>query len=65
MVTAMVTATCALKSSLQKQKPRKIPLLGKADWPGFKYLMRDNQHKFLLTHLDKIEELWSDFVSHS
>ena len=31
----MVIATCALKPSVQKQKPRKVPLLSKADWPKF------------------------------
>ena len=58
----MVTATCALKPSVQK--PRKVPLLSKADWPKFKSLMRDYQQKFLLNHFDRtVEELWLDFVS--
>ena len=60
----MVTATCALKPSVQKQKPRKVTLLSKADWPKFKSLTRDYQQKFLLNHFDRtVEELWSDFVS--
>ena len=60
----MVTATCALKPSVQKQKPRIVPLLSKADWPKFKSLMRDYQQKFLLNHFDRtVEELWSEFVS--
>ena len=60
----MVTATCALKPSVQKQKPRKVPLHSKADWPKFKSLMRDYQQKFLLNHFDRtVKELWSDFVS--
>ena len=60
----MVTATCALKPSVQKQKLRKIPLLSKADWSKLKSLMRDYQQKFLLKHVDRtVEELWSDFVS--
>ena len=60
----MVTATCALKPSVQKQKPRKVPLLTKANWPKFKSLMGDYQQKFLLNHFDRtVEELWSDFVS--
>ena len=37
----MVTASCAIKPSIQKQKPRKVPLLGKADWPKFKSLMNE------------------------
>ena len=60
----MVTASCAIKPSIQKQKPRKVPLLGKADWPKFKSLMRDYQQKFLLNHFNRsVEELWSDFVT--
>ena len=60
----MVTASCAIKPSIQKQKPRKVPLLGKTDWPKFKSLMRDYQQKFLLNHFNRsVEELWSDFVT--
>ena len=60
----MVTVTCALKTSVQKQKPRKVFLFKKADWPRFKSLMQDYQQKFLLSHLDRsVEELWSDFIS--
>ena len=60
----MVTASCAIKPSIQKQKPRKVPLLGKADWPKFKSLMGDYQQKFLLNHFNRsVEELWSDFVT--
>ena len=60
----MVTASCALKPSIQKQKPRKVPLLNKADWPKLKSLMRDYQKKFLLDHPNRsVEELWSDFVT--
>ena len=60
----MVTASCALKPSIQKQKPRKVPLLNKADWPKLKSLMRDYQKKFLLNHSNRsVEELWSDFVT--
>ena len=60
----MVTASCALKPSIQKQKPRKVPLLNKADWPELKSLMRDYQKKFLLEHPNRsVEELWSDFVT--
>ena len=60
----MVTASCALKPSIQKQKPRKVPLLNKADWPKLKSLMRDYQKKFLLNHANRsVEELWSDFVT--
>ena len=60
----MVTASCALKPSIQKQKPRKVPLLSKADWPKLKSLMRDYQKKFLLEHPNRsVEELWSDFVT--
>ena len=60
----MVTASCALKPSVQKQKPRKVPLLNKADWPKLKSLMRDYQKKFLLEHPNRsVEELWSDFVT--
>ena len=60
----MVTASCALKPSTQKQKPRKVPLLRKADWPKLKSLMRDYQQTFLLNHASKsVEDLWSEFVS--
>ena len=60
----MVTAYCALKPSIQKQKPRNVPLLNKADWPKLKSLMRDYQKKFLLEHPNRsVEELWSDLVT--
>ena len=60
----MVTASCALKPSTQKQKPRKVPLLRKADWPKLKSLMRDYQQTFLHNHASKsVEDLWSEFVS--
>ena len=60
----MVTASCALKPSIQKQKPRKVPLLNKAVWPKLKSLMRDYQKKFLLEHPNRsVEELWSDFFT--
>ena len=60
----MVTASCALKPSTQKQKPRKVPLLRKADWPKLKSLMRDYQQTFLINHASKsVEDLWSEFVS--
>ena len=60
----MVTASYALKPTTQKQKPRKVPLLNKADWPKLKSLMRDYQEKFLLNHSNRsVEELWSDFVT--
>ena len=59
-----VTASCAIKPFIQKQKPRKFLLLGKAGWPKFKSLMRDYQQKFLLNHFNRsVEELWSDFVT--
>ena len=60
----MVTAFCALKPSIQKQKPRKVPLFNKADWPKLNSLMRDYQKKFLLNHSNRsVGELCSDFVT--
>ena len=64
MTWSLVTASCALKPTIQKQKPRKVPLLRKADWPKLKSLMRDYQQKFLLNHASKsVEDLWSEFVN--
>ena len=48
----------------QKLKPRNVPLFRKANWPKFKSLMNDYQHKFMNSHLGRsVEELWNDFTS--
>ena len=60
----MVIAECALKPSLQKQKPRKVQLFRKADWPKLKSLMLDFQKQIASTHLNKyVNELWTEFTS--
>lgn len=42
----MVTTTCALKPTVQRQKPRKVYVFSKADWPKLKTLVKDYQTKF-------------------
>ena len=57
-------ANCTLSPTTQKLKPRKVPLIRKADWPKFKSLMKDYQQKFMNSHLSRSEEeLWNDFTS--
>ena len=59
----VVIAHCALKPTVERQKPRKVAVFRKADWPKFKSLMTDYQQKFLSSHIGKsIEELWNDFT---
>ena len=58
----IVSAEAMLKPTLQKQKPRKVLLFGKADWPTLKAKMKLYQESFLSDHLVKtVEELWTDF----
>ena len=60
----MVYAKNTLKSTTQKQKPRRVFLFNKADWPKFKILMKDYQMKFLDSHQGKsVDDLWSVFTS--
>ena len=57
-------ANCTLSPTTQKLKTRKVPLFHKADWPKFKSLMKDYQHKFMNSHLGRsVEELWNYFTS--
>ena len=60
----IVSAEAMLKPTLQKQKPRKVLLFGKADWPTLKAKMKLYQESFLSDHLGKtVEELWTDFTT--
>ena len=60
----MVTAVGSLKPVIQKQKPRKIHLFRKADWPRLKAKMRMYQESFLAEYMGKsVEKLWNDFTS--
>ena len=60
----MVIAECALKPTSQKQKPRKVKLLCKADGPKLKSHLLDFQKKFVSTDLNKyVNELWAEFTS--
>ena len=57
--------TCAKKTPIQqKQKPRKVLLFNKADWPTLKAKLKHFQQSFLANHLSKtVDELWTDFTN--
>ena len=60
----IVCAEASLKPTQQKQKPRKVLLLNKADWPTLKAKLKHFQQSFLANHLGKtVEELWTDFTN--
>ena len=57
----IVCAEASLKPTQQKQKPRKVLLLNKADWPTLKAKLKHFQQSFLANHLGKtVDELWTD-----
>ena len=53
-----------LKPTLHKQKPRKVFIFSKADWPTFKAKMKLYQQSFLSNHYGQtVEQLWTDFTT--
>ena len=57
----IVSVEAMLKPTLQKQKPRKVLLFGKADWPTLKAKMKLYQESFLSDHLGKTDRLHNHF----
>lgn len=59
----MVIAEGSIKPIIQKQKPRKVHLFGKADWGKLKSLMKGYQERFLLDYAGKsVDYLWTSFT---
>ena len=60
----VVSAEALLKPTLHKQKPRKVFIFSKADWPTLKAKMKLYQQSFLSNHYGKtVEQLWTDFTT--
>ena len=60
----VVSAEALLKPTLHKQKPRKVFIFSKADWPTLKAKMKLYQQSFLSNHYGQtVEQLWSDFTT--
>ena len=58
----MVIASCCIKPSVLKQKPRKVQIFRKADWSKLKSLMADFRDRFINEHFGKsVEDLWNEF----
>ena len=60
----VVSAEALLKPTLHKQKPRKVFIFSKADWPTLKAKMKLYQQSFLSNHYGQtVEQLWTDFTT--
>ena len=60
----VVSAEALLKPTLHKQKPRKVFIFSKADWPTLKAKMKLHQQSFLSNHYGQtVEQLWTDFTT--
>ena len=60
----VVSAEALLKPTLHKQKPRKVFIFSKADWPTLKAKMKLYQQSFLSNHHGQtVEQLWTDFAT--
>ena len=60
----VVSAEALLKPTLHKQKPRKVFIFSKADWPFLKAKMKLYQQSFLSNHYGQtVEQLWTDFTT--
>ena len=60
----VVSAEALLKPTLHKQKPRKVFIFSKADWPTLKAKMKLYLQSFLSNHYGQtVEQLWTDFTT--
>ena len=60
----VVSAEALLKPTLHKQKPRKVFIFSKADWPTLKAKMKLYQQSFLSNHYGQtVEQLWTVFTT--
>ena len=60
----VVSAEALLKPTLHKQKPCKVFIFSKADWPTLKAKMKLYQQSFLSNHYGQtVEQLWTDFTT--
>ena len=60
----VVSAEALLKPTLHKQKPRKVFIFSRADWPTLKAKMKLYKQSFLSNHYGQtVEQHWTDFTT--